>query len=316
MAAPDTAELPVIRLAECVVNISEGRDRAIIERIAGAARAAPGVALLDLHADASHHRSVLTLAGPPDSLGGAVLALAREALDRIDLTRHEGQHPRIGAVDVVPFVPLSGVTMEECITLAHSTGTALATRFDVPVFLYGRAASDSRFRFLPAIRGNGVESLAERMRAGTVHPDAGPSQPHPTAGAIAVGARELMAAFNILLDTDDRAIAADIARRIRTTGGGPPGVQARGFLVDGWAQVSMNLYDLHRTTPEMIWGLVAAEAERRGVDLRHSEIVGLAPAFALPSGIDDRIRLNRPAAECRLETMLQHHWPDWRGPVA
>ncbi|HXM38035.1 MAG TPA: glutamate formimidoyltransferase [Gemmatimonadales bacterium] len=264
-------------LVECVPNFSEGRDAATIERLRAAIVAVPSVRLLDVQADASHNRSVFTFVAPPAAALEAAFAAMRVATDRIDLTKHTGEHPRMGATDVVPFVPVAGVTMDECVALARQLGERVGKELGIPVFLYAKAAARPERERLPDIRKGEFEGLRERV----LDPDFGPKQIHRTAGATAIGARPFLVAYNIYLDTPDVAIAKEIAKRIRTSSGGLPAVQASGFEVGGLAQVSMNLLDIDVTPLATVFLAVKAAATERGVGVKKSEIVGLIPERAL-----------------------------------
>jgi glutamate formiminotransferase len=270
-------------LLECVPNFSEGRRQDTIDAIVRAASGHAGAWPLDVSADADHNRSVLTMAGDPGGVTVAVEAAFATALARIDLREHEGRHPRIGAVDVVPFVPLADMTMARCVEVARSFGAQVAERFGVPVYLYAEAARRPERRVLATIRRPGFEGLAQAMRDRDHEPDLGPRQPHPSAGATVVGARPFLIAFNIQLATDDVAVARRMAARVRERDGGLPAVQALGlFLASrGCAQLSMNLLDHTRTPLWRIWETVDEEARREGVDVLDSELVGLAPLAAL-----------------------------------
>ena len=289
---------------EIVANISEGRDPEILQQAAAAIRAVSGVTLRDVHTDADHDRSVFTYIGAGGvELVAATLALARIAVARIDLSSPaksgvgRGVHPRIGALDVVPVVPISPeATLEQAAEIARVTGAALATTLNLPVHLYGAAARNADRRSLPTLRRGGFEQLAAHQSAEGGAPDFGPLEPHPTAGATAVGARTLMAAWNIALagtDTDTLlVIAKEIAREIRgTTPGGVRGLQALGFPLasKGIAQVSMNLHDLPEATDRgdtlhAIRERIRAAANSRGVQISETEVVGLLPERALHAG--------------------------------
>jgi glutamate formiminotransferase/formiminotetrahydrofolate cyclodeaminase len=265
-------------LVECVPNFSEGRDRATLDALREAIVAVAGVKLLDVQADTAHHRSVFTFVAPPAAAVEAAFRAMRVARDRIDLTKHAGEHPRMGATDVVPFVPVRDVTMDDCVALARQLAERAARELDIPVFLYAKAATRPARERLPDIRKGEFEGL--RGRIGTdpaAEPDFGPKRIHPTAGATAIGARPFLVAYNIYLDTADVAVAKEIAKTIRTSSGGLPAVQASGFDVDGKAQVSMNLLDIDVTSPAAAFAAVEAEARRRGVGIARSEVVGLIP---------------------------------------
>jgi glutamate formiminotransferase / 5-formyltetrahydrofolate cyclo-ligase len=273
---------PVERLVEVVPNFSEGRRPEVVDRLAAAVIGTPGVHLLDRTSDASHNRSVLTLAGPTDAVVEAMERAVGVAIATIDMTRQTGEHPRIGAVDVIPFVPLGDTTMDDCIELARSFGARLAERFGLPVYLYARAATrPDRIRLADVRRGQ-FEGLRTEIALPERAPDFGPPRIHPTAGAVAVGARPFLIAYNINLASTDLELAKRIARTIRESGGGLPSVQANGFWIEelGRAQVSMNVLD-HSVTPLWrIWEAVEAEARAVGVKLVESELIGLAPVAA------------------------------------
>jgi len=278
-------------IVECVPNVSEGRDPEVIGAIRDAVASVGDVALLDVDSDEWHNRTVYTFAGPAGDVGEAAFRLVREAAARIDLRRHRGQHPRIGAADVVPFVPLAGLdlggltagSVQACKALAGRVGQRIAGELGIPVFLYGEAARRSE-RAVPApFRKGGFEALRESIgRDPSRRPDFGPGRVHPSAGATAVGARPLLVAYNVFLDTDDVEVASTIARTIRESSGGLPRVQALGFLVRGRAQVSTNLLDVDVTPPSAVWSAVREEAGRLGTRAVQGEIVGLAPERCLP----------------------------------
>jgi len=279
-------------LVECVPNFSEGRDQATIDALQAAISGVAGVQLLDVQNDASHNRSVFTFVAPPDAAVEAALAAMRVATQRIDLTKHSGEHPRMGATDVVPFVPVSGVTMEDCVALARRLGEAAAKDLDIPVFLYARAAARPDRVLLPDVRKGEFEG----MRGRELDPDFGPKRVHPTAGATAIGARPFLVAFNVYLDTQDVTIAKDIAKQIRTSSGGLPGVQASGFIVDGLAQVSMNLLDIDITSPAVVLNAIKVRAEKLGVAVQKSEIVGLIPERAIVGAAEAALRVSDAAS--------------------
>ena len=294
-------------MIECVPNISEGRRLDVVHAIADAVRAVAGVRLLDVSSDAAHNRSVLTMAGPAEPLKAAVLALYSAALQHIDLRTHAGEHPRLGAVDVVPFVPIEGVTMDECVALARDTAREVAARFHLPVFLYEDAATSPARRNLADIRRGEFEGLAAKLAQAEWQPDFGPSRPHPTAGATVIGARMALIAFNVNLATDRLDVAKTIAATVRFSSGGLPFVKALGLaLADrGIVQVSMNLTNYEQTPVAVAFDAVAQEAERRGVDVLESEIVGLVPAAALPQAAETRLKLAHFMPEQVLERRLE-----------
>ena len=291
-------------LVECVPNFSEGKDRETIDALSAAITGVPGVQLLDVQSDTAHNRSVLTFVANPDAAVEAAFAAMRVAAQRIDLTKHSGEHPRMGATDVVPFVPISGVTMEQCVTLAKRLGERVGNELEIPVFLYARAATRPDRVLLPEVRKGEFEGMRGRM----LDPDFGPNRVHPTAGATAIGARPFLVAFNVYLDTQDIAVAKEIAKQIRTSSGGLPGVQASGFIVDGLAQVSMNLLDIDITSPAVVFNAIKARAEKRGVGVQYSEIVGLIPERALVGAAETVLRLSNAAAHV-LETKIRGALP-------
>ena len=269
------------RLVECVPNVSEGRRPEVIDRLARSISDVPGVRLLDQTSDVDHNRSVFTFAGDADAVTAAAHALVTAAYLEIDMRSHKGEHPRLGAVDVVPFVPLAGVTMEECVAVAHAFGREVAQRHQVPVYFYARAASRPERVRLPDIRKPQYEGL-EGLLATTHAPDAGPAVLNAKAGAIVVGARPPLIAFNIELDTADVKIAKKIAKDIRESSGGLPAVQALGFeLTDPpRAQVSMNLLDTSQTSLATVWREVERRASDAGVRVLRGELIGLLPLDA------------------------------------
>jgi len=293
-------------IVECVPNFSEGRDADSVRAIADSVRAVPGVKVLDLTSDPDHNRSVLTFVGDPAACRDGVLALFAAAVPRIDLTRHRGQHPRLGAVDVVPFIPIRGFDTAEAVALAKETAAAVAERFAVPVFLYEDAATSEERRNLSNIRKGEFEGLAEKMRRPEWKPDFGPGAPHPTAGATVVGARMPLIAYNINLGTPDVSIADRIAKSIRHIGGGFRYCKAMGVeLKDrGLAQVSINMTNYKKTPLFRVFECVKSEAARYGVDVVGSEIVGLTPAEALYEAAEFYLRIEKFTPELVLETKL------------
>jgi glutamate formiminotransferase len=273
--------------------VSEGRRAGVIARIAGAAGAGPGARLLDVSSDADHNRTVLTLAGAPDAVCEAARRVAAAAVAEIDLNGHEGVHPRIGAVDVVPFVPLYRASMAECAALAYRFAAYAAECLHLPVYLYAEAARRPEFRGLAAIRRGGFEGLRTAIGTAGRGPDLGPAQVHPTAGAVAVGARGVLIAMNVDLTGADVAVARAIARAVRESSGGLPAVQAMGVWLPrrGAAQVSMNLLDYRRTPPLAAFERVRDEAQRRGAGVAAGELIGCAPRDALPADPLTALRL-------------------------
>jgi len=286
--------------------VSEGRRTEVIATFARAIRSVEGTKLLDASSDRSHNRTVFTFVGDPAALEQSVLALFERAVADIDLRTHRGVHPRLGAVDVVPFIPLEGTTMSDCVALARRVGAAVAARFGVPVFLYGEAASSDGRRQLEHIRRGQFEGLSAKMAAAEWVPDFGPRAPHPTAGASAIGARPLLIAFNVNLASRDLHAAKAIARTIRQSTGGLPSVKAMGVeLPDrGLVQVSMNLTDFRVTSPRRAFEAVKQEADRLSIEIVESELVGLAPSAALSEDDARAIRLTKSAASKTIEGRL------------
>jgi glutamate formiminotransferase len=293
-------------IIECVPNISEGRDRAAIDAIAAAVRGVTGVRLLDVSSDPSHNRSVLTFVGDAGAVRSGVLALFEAALSRIDLRAHRGEHPRMGAVDVVPFIPIRGSSVEQCVALSREVGAEVAQRFGVPVFLYEDSASAEGRRNLADVRKGQFEGFAEKMKHPLWKADFGPAQPHPSAGAVAMGARAFLIAYNVNLGTRELAVADRIAKAIRHLSGGFRYVKAMGVELAerGIVQVSINMTNYKKTPLHRVFECVRSEAERHGVPIVGSEIVGLTPAEALYMAAEHYLRLERFSAEQVLETKL------------
>ncbi len=282
-------------------NVSEGRRLDVVERLVVALTSVPGVFLLDRTSDASHNRSVFTVAGEDGPIFAGLEALVGQAIDDIDMEAHSGEHPRIGSVDVVPFVPLGDTPMEACVDLARAFGRRIATRWDLPVYLYARAATRADRVRLADVRRGQYEGLKAEISHNGRQPDYGPERMHPRAGAVAVGARPFLIAWNINLESDDVDLAKRIARRVRESGGGLPRVQANGFRVEEpdrghpvRAQVSMNLLDFHTTALWQAWEAVGELAAEDGVRLAESELIGLAPLAALLD-VADRAGADRDA---------------------
>lgn len=271
------------RIIECVPNFSEGIREEMIEGIVEPMRAIPNVKVLDVKSDKDHNRTVLTLAGNEDGLKQAIHALFEGALKHIDLRKHKGEHPRMGAVDVVPFIPVREVTMEECIEFSKQMAEHIATSFQVPVYLYEKSASRTDRQNLASIRKGEFEGFSEKINFPEWKPDYGPTEVHPSAGVVAVGAREFLVAYNINLDTEDLQIASKIARAIRHSSGGLRYVKAMGVMLEERkvAQVSMNLTNFRKTPIFRVFEMVKTEASRYGVNVLGSEIVGLVPNDAL-----------------------------------
>ncbi len=295
-------------LIESVPNVSEGRRLDVVDRLAEAITDGDGVYLLDRTSDASHNRSVFTLAGEHVAVAAALERLVEIAIHEIDMEGHTGEHPRIGAVDVVPFVPLATTTMIDCIELARAFGERIARRFDLPVFLYAEAASRPERVKLADVRRGGYEGLGREIGLPGRGPDFGPDRMHPSAGAIAVGARPFLIAYNINLDSRDVELAKRIARRVRESGGGLPRVQANGFWIEelGRAQVSMNLLDFATTPLWLVWDSVRDLAAEDGVELAESELIGLAPLAAFLAVADRAEAPSEDTVEARLAAAARY----------
>lgn len=271
------------KIMECVPNFSEGRDLQKIDKIVAPFRSKQGVKLLDYSNDEDHNRLVVTVVGEPEPLRDAVLEAIGVAVELIDLNHHQGQHPRMGAVDVVPFIPIRNVTMEEAVALSKEVGEEVAKRYNLPVFLYEKSASAPHRENLAAVRKGEFEGMAEKIKQPEWHPDFGSAERHPTAGTVAIGARMPLVAYNINLNTPSLEIAHDIAKKIRFIGGGLRYCKAMGVeLKDrGITQVSINMTDYTRTALYRAFELVRVEARRYGVSIVGSEIIGLVPMEAL-----------------------------------
>lgn len=291
---------------ECVPNFSEGRDLEKIERIVQPFRAKDGVKLLDYSNDEDHNRLVVTVVGRPEELKNAVLEAIAVAVKEIDLRTHKGQHPRMGAVDVVPFIPIKGCSMEDADRIAHETGAAIAERFEVPVILYEKSASAPERQNLAAVRKGEFEGMAEKLAKPEWKPDFGPSAPHPTAGVVAVGARMPLVAFNINLNTPSLEIAHNIAKKIRFIGGGLRFCKAMGVELAerGITQVSINMTDYTRTALYQAFEMVRYEARRYGVSIVGSEIIGLVPMQALVDTAEYYLGIENFSSDQVLENRL------------
>ena len=295
--------MPII---ECIPNVSEGRRPEVVDALVERLRRT-GVRVLDYSSDASHNRSVLTVAGDAATLRAGILALFAAAIDAIDLRSHRGEHPRLGAVDVVPFVPIEGVTMSDCVALAKEVGAAVAEQFGVPVYLYEEASDNPLRKNLEDIRRGEFEGLAAKMVQEGWAPDFGPASPHRSAGASVIGARMPLIAYNINLNTDRLDVAKKIAAAIRHSSGGFRYVKAMGIRVQdrNLAQVSMNLTNYEKTPIFRVFETVKREAERYGVGILESEIVGLVPSAALVSAAEYYLQLERFSRSQILEEKLK-----------
>jgi glutamate formiminotransferase/formiminotetrahydrofolate cyclodeaminase len=308
-------------LVECVPNFSEGRDLAVLDALREALTSVPGVRLLDVQADASHHRSVFTFVAPPDAAVEAAFRAVRLARERIDLRVHKGEHPRMGAADVVPFIPLEGATMEDCVALAKKLGERIGRELEIPVFLYERAASRPERTNLADVRKGEFEGLRDLIgKDPAKQPDFGPERIHPSAGAVAVGARPFLVAYNVYLASGDPALAKTIAKQVREAGGGLKAVKALGMLVGGEAQVSMNLVDIDVTPPHVAFEAVAAAARQAGSAATWSEVVGMVPERCVQGAAQQHLKLREPVAAHVLEAKVRGTagptLSDWMDAVA
>jgi glutamate formiminotransferase / 5-formyltetrahydrofolate cyclo-ligase len=300
----------VTSLIECVPNFSEGRRPEVIEEIVHAIRAIDGVSLLDHSRDETHNRSVITFAGAAEPVVRAATAAVGRALELIDMEQQHGAHPRIGSVDVIPFVPLGTTRLDECVDLARRFGEQIAKLFELPVYLYGEAALRPERRRLAEVRKGQYEGLKEEIGVNPERdPDFGPKRMHPRGGAVAVGARKPLIAFNVNLASDDLALAKRIAQAIRESSGGLPAVQAMGVLLENpgeprYAQVSMNLVDWEKTGISAVVDRIRSLAQASGTDIDHCELIGLAPAGALLEVAADTLRLRDFSPDQALELRL------------
>lgn len=269
-------------ILECVPNVSEGRSRETVAALGRAITQVPGVRLASVHIDPDHHRSVFTFLGAPEAVQAAALALARAVFAQVDMRTHEGIHPRLGALDVLPFVPLRGLGLAEATTVARAVAARLAEDHQLPVYLYGAAATAPGRRSLLAVRAGQYEGLPTRLADPSWRPDYGPARFDPRLGAVLVGARDVLVAYNVWLEGDDLAAARAIARAVRESAGGLPALQALGARLArrGIVQVAMNLLDYRVTSLPQAFDAVRAEAARRGIGVRRGELVGLAPRAA------------------------------------
>ncbi|NKB81445.1 MAG: glutamate formimidoyltransferase [Nitrospirales bacterium] len=307
-------------IVECVPNVSEGRNRHVLESLKAVVSRVPGVSLLDHHMDSDHHRSVLTFAGEPEAVAEAAFEVVRLGSTVINLIDHVGEHPRIGAVDVLPFIPIRGMHMAQCVELAKWVGARIGADLNIPVFLYEEACSIAERRRLEDVRRGGLKGLASRMATQVQwKPDFGPGALHPTAGGIAVGARQVLIAYNVTLDIDDVAVAKAIAKKIRASNGGLPSLKALGIALQRrrLVQVSMNLVNFHETSITAAFEAVKREADRLGVTIVSSEFVGLVPQEALLHTAGLSLKCHELTITQVLETQLamkQAEAPDVQDP--
>lgn len=289
-------ESKMAEVVECVPNFSEGRRPEVVEAIVAAIASVPGVRVLDREMDADHNRSVITFVGNRQAVAEAAFRGAAVAIEQIDMTKHRGAHPRVGALDVLPFVPIAGVTMDDCVQLARAVGKRIADELHVPVYLYEAAATRPDRRALPDIRRGEFEGLRVEIETNPDRkPDFGPSRLHPTAGACIVGARPVLIAWNVNLKTKDLSVAKRIAKTIRESDGGLPAVRAKGFELTerGLVQVSMNMLDYRKTSLVQAFEAIRSLATKEGVEIAESEIIGLVPLDAILEGATQYFKLAR-----------------------
>ena len=304
------------RILECVPNFSEGRRKDVVDALAAALTSSSGSALLDCEMDGAHNRSVISVAGEPEAVARGVVEAVGKAVELIDLRRHQGEHPRMGATDVVPFIPISGITMEECVELSVKVAGEIAERYAIPVYLYEKSARIPARQDLAHIRKGEFEGIREEIRTNPDRrPDFGPQEAHPSAGVTAVGARFPLIAYNIYLNTPDIKIAQAIARAVRHSGGGLRYVKALGFEIKerNQAQVSINLTNYEGTPIFRAFEMVCREAQRFGVSVVSSEIVGLVPQKALDACAEYYLRLEKFDAKQILENRLSEVLPAAQG---
>ncbi len=295
-----------MQLVESVPNFSEGRKQEVIDKIVSALSSVQGAHVLDLSSDSDHNRSVVTLVGKPAPILEALFRGTEKASELIDLNKHKGTHPRIGSMDVIPFIPFRNVTMKDCIGLSRELGQRIASELHIPAYLYAYSATVPQRIRLPDVRKGEFEELKEEIKKKERFPDFGEPCLHPTAGAVAVGARKFLLAYNINLKTDDLKVAEKVAKAVRESSGGLIGVQAKGMELkeQGIIQVTMNLLDFESTPLYRVYELVKLEAQRYGVEVLESEIIGLPPARALIQSLAYFIKLKGPTSNITLEERL------------
>ncbi len=292
-------------IIECVPNISEGRRKEIVNQFIDNLKGT-GVKILDYSSDSDHNRTVITFVGSKESVKQGALQVARDAAKLIDLRQHKGTHPRMGAVDVIPFIPIKGVNMQDCIALSKEVGNQISSELNIPVFLYAESATRESRRLLPEIRKGEFEGFFEKIKDPEWVPDFGPAEVHPTAGVTAVGAREFLIAFNVNLNTKDIDIARKISRSIRESSGGLRYIQAREMNLEdkGCVQVSMNILNFKKAPIYRVYEIVKMEAQRYGVSVLESELVGLMPMKAALDSLAFYIQLQSLSEDSILETKI------------
>lgn len=293
------------KIVECVPNFSEGKDLKIINAIFDAAKSVSSVKVFELEYNASHNRCLFTIVGAPQDVADSAFAAIKKATELIDMEKHVGEHPRIGATDVVPFVPVSGVSMEECVETAKKLGQRVSEELSIPVYLYEEAATKESNRNLADVRIGQYEGLKTEIETNPDRkPDYGPSKFHKSAGAVVIGARKYLVAYNVNLDTPDVNIAKEIAKKIREKDGGLKAVKALGFEVDGFAQVSMNLVDFEVTNFDVAYRAIESEAEKLGVKIKSSEIYGMIPLDSLIMAVKTTFKADTFKSDQVLEKKL------------
>jgi glutamate formiminotransferase len=293
------------KIIECVPNFSEGADKKVMNAIFDAAKEIEGVKVFELEFNASHNRMLFTIIGPPDAVSASAFVSIKKATELIDMTKHQGEHPRIGATDVVPFVPVTGVTMEECVKISDDLGKKVAEELGIPVYMYEESAKRDAMRNLADVRKGQYEGLKEEIEVNPDRaPDYGPKKMHSTAGAVVIGARKYLVAYNVNLDTPDVEIAKKISLKIREKDGGLPGVKALGFEVDGLAQVSMNLVDFEKTNFDEAYRAVEKEAEALGIKIKNSEIYGMIPLDSIVRAVKTTFKADNFKSDQILEKKL------------
>ncbi|MEW8994872.1 glutamate formimidoyltransferase [Clostridium sp.] len=294
------------RIVECIPNFSEGRDKEKIETIVNVFRGVEGVKLLDYSSDADHNRSVVTVVGEPEALEEAIINMAEKVYENIDMSAHTGAHPRMGALDVVPFVPIDGITMEECVEIANRVGRVIAERFNIPVYLYEKAATASHRENLATVRKGQYEGFFEKIKEDKWAPDYGPKEVNVKGGCVAIAARQPLVAFNVNLGTDNLQIADTIAKTVRHLGGGLRFAKAMGVMLEdrNIAQVSMNLVNYEKTAVYRAFEMVKMEAKRYGVPVVGSEVIGLVPMAALINSAEYYLQIENFSMDQILERRI------------
>ncbi len=293
------------KIVECVPNFSEGRNLAKIKKIADSAKKIKGVKVLDTEWDKSHNRSLVTIVGSPDAVLKASFEMIKTATRLIDMRKHKGEHPRIGATDVVPFIPVSGITTKECVVLSNKLAKMVSTKLKIPVYMYEASAKKKNRVNLADVRRGEYEGLKIEIETNKERkPDYGPSKMHPTAGAVVIGARKYLIAYNVNLDTKNIDVAKKIASKIREKDGGLPGVKALGFEVNGFAQISMNLVDFEKTNIDVVYIEIEKLTKKYKVRIKSSEIYGMIPMDALVLSVKNMLKAKDFTGDQVLEKRL------------